>query len=920
MNAVASLLSILLLLIPSTRAEDAFFDIPLSEVKFDSALPTPPESDWQDWQKRQAMSPRVVVLDGEGFISSSDDNRFAMTPADLSPGAHLVVRAPADKEVTGTLYLAKPDLSGMMPLHFTLAATEAKPDAKPAYLHALISYCDNQLNSNRAGAAYFRYRADEAVKELGEKAGNDDTRFRPARVTELESTLDLFTGSRAIAENLQLDRSLTAPEPGEPSIDINTIPGINVAPMDFKAMIKDATPQLDPLARYVPGDQHAVFFPSFAEFSRVMSESNKLGDTVFTTIDTRGEDAGVRARYEKQLGLELSVLSKILGPTMVSSVAVTGGDLYFATGTDVAILFESKEPAVLRGLLQGKLVAGNSMPPKLENIDGIDCAVFRDESNGIRSYVATLDNAVLVTNSPAQVKAIAAAKASEDASLLKSPEYVYFRTRYARGDADESAFVVLTDATIRRWCSAKWRIGDSRRVRALSGLLDLNCAAADLIVSGKLIKASIPGTYPEDPFLGAVQPSSDGIGSSKYGSMHFLTPISELNLTTVTQKEKEAYENWRRQYQSYWRGMFDPIAAKLTVNDKKMAVDLSVMPLIVGTDYRQFIDLTQGVKIAADSGDVHDSVLHYIVAINSKSGLMRSANTFAMGFFPKAGVDPLGWIGPTISLYADDDPFWKELGDQKEKGVEEFLKQRGYAFPAALFIESNSALKLAGFVAAGRAFVEQSAPNMTTWETRQHGDLAYVRVSASEQAKADMRDVDNVSLFYATTGKGLVLSLNEDIIVRALDRLTGNATTRPTTQPATQPWQGESMALQMKSSWLQAFEGMMHESYSKELQQRTWNSLSILNEWKRLYPGKDPMAVHEMIFGATITHPGKGTYTWNEQLQTMQSSVFGHPGEPKMVEVSPKILEYLGDVNAGVTFEKQGLRGKFEISRELSRQ
>ena len=51
-------------------------------------------------------------------------------------------------------------------------------------------------------------------------------------------------------------------------------------------------------------------------------------------------------------------------------------------------------------------------------------------------------------------------------------------------------------------------------------------------------------------------------------------------LDQVTPDEKLAYENWRNQYQSYWRGAFDPIGAKLTMNDNKLALDLSIRPLI----------------------------------------------------------------------------------------------------------------------------------------------------------------------------------------------------------------------------------------------------------------------------------------------------------------------------------------------------
>ena len=46
-------------------------------------------------------------------------------------------------------------------------------------------------------------------------------------------------------------------------------------------------------------------------------------------------------------------------------------------------------------------------------------------------------------------------------------------------------------------------------------------------------------------------------------------------------------------------------------------------------------------------------------------------------------------------------------------------------------------------------------------------------------------------------------------------------------------------------------------------------------------PDRDPVAVHEAAWGATLVDPGGGTYVWNAGWETMESTVFGHPGEPK---------------------------------------
>ncbi len=105
-----------------------------------------------------------------------------------------------------------------------------------------------------------------------------------------------------------------------------------------------------------------------------------------------------------------------------------------------------------------------------------------------------------------------------------------------------------------------------------------------------------------------------------------------------------------------------------------------------------------------------------------------------------------------------------------------------------------------------------------------------------------------------------------------------------------------------------------HDDYQTHLQTLAWNNLPILNEWKRLYSGKDPVKWHEEIWGVKLICPGGGAYVWNEKWQTMESTVFGHPGEPKAGAFTSPLAALL-DANLGVTFENQGLNAKAVVNR-----
>ena len=114
--------------------------------------------------------------------------------------------------------------------------------------------------------------------------------------------------------------------PNQTPVKIDSLQGITIAEIDWKPLIKDARPELDPLADKLPADQHVVFFPSFQAALAVADETKQHDTPVLRLAQPRSEDEGVVERYQRQLGLPLSTLARLLGPTLVKSVALTGSD------------------------------------------------------------------------------------------------------------------------------------------------------------------------------------------------------------------------------------------------------------------------------------------------------------------------------------------------------------------------------------------------------------------------------------------------------------------------------------------------------------------------------------------------------------------------------------------------------------------
>jgi hypothetical protein len=296
----------------------------------------------------------------------------------------------------------------------------------------------------------------------------------------------------------------------------------------------------------------------------------------------------------------------------------------------------------------------------------------------------------------------------------------------------------------------------------------------------------------------------------------------------------------------------------------------------------------------------------------------QGSNIFKM-FAPQVNVDPLSWLGESVAVYAEDSPVWKELAESKDN---QFVESNFHRFPVALYVEVQSGLRLTAFLAGVRAFVEQTAPGMTVWESMEHAGQPYVKVSPSERARQNEPELpDEAGLYYAASGDHLLVTINHDLLKRALERYARNQQANEKGQEVPRsgpPWLGENLCAQVDQSALAFFEFAYANDFQQLMQNVAWNSIPILNEWKRRYPDQDPVALHQRIWKTRLQSPVGDGYRWNETWQTMESLSYGHPGEPKPGPAFPAALRELAEANFGVTFEDDGLRTRVELMQQES--
>ena len=132
---------------------------------------------------------------------------------------------------------------------------------------------------------------------------------------------------------------------------------------------------------------------------------------------------------------------------------------------------------------------------------------------------------------------------------------------------------------------------------------------------------------------------------------------------------------------------------------------MTIMPLILGSEYRRLGGFAMGGKLrhgrrsARGTGAGHPG--HQPRGVRVPPG-----ENFIAGM---GQMVSLGWLGESVSLYTEEDPFWSDLAKVKEYDLGKFFEKNVGRLPVALRIDASNPLKLAMFLtSAGLHRAKQS--------------------------------------------------------------------------------------------------------------------------------------------------------------------------------------------------------------------
>ena len=290
-------------------ADEAFYKVPIGDLKFTQGeLP----GDSQPNAPRPVGRPNLdrvlprAVVDGEGEV-------YVYTPGMQNPWVKsseradrdsLVIRVAAPRKITGTLFWPQ-DSGEFVKLPF---AAEAEPsdEAKTEFLSAKNAYYTGLMNRGVAGTAWFRHQLRELRRSAGKPV--DEAETTPAnrnQTNAFDQTFGLFSGGRAISENLQLDRLMAPAAKGEELVPLDSLKGITVAEIDWKPLIKGMNrPPILWLGWCRPINTWFCS-PISRPWPRSAIGSPSKGRSSCGWPNRRSSDAQLVTRYERQLGLSL---------------------------------------------------------------------------------------------------------------------------------------------------------------------------------------------------------------------------------------------------------------------------------------------------------------------------------------------------------------------------------------------------------------------------------------------------------------------------------------------------------------------------------------------------------------------------------------------------------------------------------------
>ncbi len=356
---------------------------------------------------------------------------------------------------------------------------------------------------------------------------------------------------------------------------------------------------VEPMANHVPQECFYIRFAQFPNYLWLRRLLEEYGGDLSRMVLLRGTDSPVNKRVEDQLGLRESSLSSLLGPQVISDVAMIGRDTYMREGAAIGILFEAKNNLIrsdLMGQRQKRVDAMKELGASMKEIElgGQKVSVASTPDNRLRSFYAQSGKYHLVTNCQEIARRFLECRETETA-LGDTDEFRYARNVIPTGE-DNTVFVYLSRKFFQGLLSPQYQIELPRRLRSVtdSELMELATLAA--VSEGHGRQPITMDRLVELGFLpNAINRRSDGSTTkivnsrtldSIRGRRGSFLPIPDTPIDAISEQEWIQFERTRTFHQRHWSTL-DPVLIGLrrtAIDDETERVEIQARMLPINNE------------------------------------------------------------------------------------------------------------------------------------------------------------------------------------------------------------------------------------------------------------------------------------------------------------------------------------------------
>ena len=352
--------------------------------------------------------------------------------------------------------------------------------------------------------------------------------------------------------------------------------------------------QVEPMAMVIPPEFFYVRLQGYDDLSWARQQIDQFGADLRDLSTARGFDYHLSDRLENQLELRDTKLAQMLGPAVISDIAIIGSDTFLREGAGIGVVFHARVNELLQQNLntQRQLRANSDPDVTLTDVtfegDSGTYSLLSTSDNRVRSFYVRSGDFHLVTTSRTIARRFLEVSRDASTSLGASKEFRYGRTimPLSRGD---NAFLYMSDAFFRSFIRPECRIEMTRRAQSESEMELVQLAALAASAERR------PADSMRDLINGDFLPSgfgdrSDGsqlewdgksITDSLRGARGAFLPVPDVTVENATSAEVTAYAKFATMYSRLWRKMDPAVVAVRRVNEgtmQRVAVDLHVYP------------------------------------------------------------------------------------------------------------------------------------------------------------------------------------------------------------------------------------------------------------------------------------------------------------------------------------------------------